>query len=104
MGAVARLAQKKARAQFFEDLYNSSGISVTSTLTPEKPKRLCDMSLPSPRIGPVTPDTGRAESKVGHLAKQIEEKEKLNRSLDSEIVSLNRSMEEEGGREAIYTQ
>ena len=52
---VAKLAQKKARAQFFEDMYNSSGMSVSSSLTPEKPKRLCDMNLPSPRIGPGSP-------------------------------------------------
>ena len=52
---VAKLAQKKARAQFFEEMYNSSGISVSSSLTPEKPKRLCDMNLPSPRIGPGSP-------------------------------------------------
>ena len=52
---VAKLAQKKARAQFFEEMYNSSGMSVSSSLTPEKPKRLCDMNLPSPRIGPGSP-------------------------------------------------
>ena len=52
---VAKLAAKKARAQFFEEMYNSSGISVSSSLTPEKPKRLCDMNLPSPRIGPGSP-------------------------------------------------
>jgi len=101
--AMSRLAQKKARAQFFEDLYNSSGISVNSAITPEKPKRLCEMNLPSPRIGPGTPEAGRPEGKVEQLAKQIEEKEKLNRSLDSEITSLDRSLEEEGDKEAVFT-
>jgi len=101
--AMSRLAQKKARAQFFEDLYNSSGISVNSAITPEKPKRLCEMNLPSPRIGPGTPEAGRAEGKVEQLAKQIEEKEKLNRSLDSEITSLDRSLEEEGEKEEVFT-
>jgi len=89
---VAKLAQKKARAQFFEDMYNSSGISVSSSLTPEKPKRLCDMNLPSPRIGPGSPTMDKP--KVEQIVEMIEEKEKLNRSIDSEAnSSLNRSME-----------
>merc|ERR550532_2663085 len=89
---VAKLAQKKARAQFFEDMYNSSGISVSSSLTPEKPKRLCDMNLPSPRIGPGSPTLDKP--KVEQIVEMIEEKEKLNRSIDSEAnSSLNRSME-----------
>ena len=62
---VAKLAQKKARAQFFEDMYNSSGISVSSSLTPEKPKRLCDMNLPSPRIGPGSPTLDKPKVKFG---------------------------------------
>jgi len=89
---VAKLAQKKARAQFFEDMYNSSGMSVSSSLTPEKPKRLCDMNLPSPRIGPGSPAMDKP--KVEQIVEMIEEKEKLNRSIDSEAnSSLNRSME-----------
>jgi len=95
---VAKLAQKKARAQFFEDMYNSSGISVSSSLTPEKPKRLCDMNLPSPRIGPGSPTMDKP--KVEQIVEMIEEKEKLNRSIDSEAnSSLNRSMETEPKRE-----
>ena len=92
---ITKIATKKARAQFFEDMYNSSGISVSSTLTPEKPKRLCDMNLPSPRIGPNSPAMDKAEGKVEHLTKQIEEKERLNKSLDSDVSSLNRSLEQE---------
>jgi len=95
---VAKLAQKKARAQFFEDMYNSSGISVSSSLTPEKPKRLCDMNLPSPRIGPGSPTLDKP--KVEQIVEMIEEKEKLNRSIDSEAnSSLNRSMEVESKKE-----
>jgi len=95
---VAKLAQKKARAQFFEDMYNSSGMSVSSSLTPEKPKRLCDMNLPSPRIGPGSPTMDKP--KVEQIVEMIEEKEKLNRSIDSEAnSSLNRSMETEPKRE-----
>merc|ERR1712210_13209 len=87
-----RKSQKKARAQFFEDMYNSSGISVSSSLTPEKPKRLCDMNHPSPRIGPGSPTLDKP--KVEQIVEMIEEKEKLNRSIDSEAnSSLNRSME-----------
>lgn len=93
--AVTKLAQKKARAQFFEDMYNSSGLSVTSSLTPEKPKRLCDMNLPSPRIGPGSPVIDKVEGKVELLAKQIEEKEKLNKSLESDTTSLDRSLDDE---------
>jgi len=93
--AVTKLAQKKARAQFFEDMYNSSGLSVSSALTPEKPKRLCDMNLPSPRIGPGSPQTEKLEGKVELLAKQIEEKEKLNKSLEEEVSSLNKSIDSE---------
>jgi len=95
---VAKLAQKKARAQFFEEMYNSSGMSVSSSLTPEKPKRLCDMNLPSPRIGPGSPTMDKP--KVEQIVEMIEEKEKLNRSIDSEAnSSLNRSMEVESKRE-----
>merc|ERR1712080_429171 len=93
--AVTKLAQKKARAQFFEDMYNSSGLSVTSSLTPEKPKRLCDMNLPSPRVGPGSPQAEKVEGKVELLAKQIEEKEKLNKSLDSDVTSLERRIDNE---------
>merc|ERR1712088_100754 len=97
---VAKLAQKKARAQFFEDMYNSSGMSVSSSLTPEKPKRLCDMNLPSPRIGPGSPAMDKP--KVEQIVEMIEEKEKLNRSIDSEAnSSLNRSMEAEPKKEAV---
>jgi len=99
---VAKLAAKKARAQFFEEMYNSSGISVSSSLTPEKPKRLCDMNLPSPRIGPGSPSMDKP--KVEQIVEMIEEKEKLNRSIDSEAnSSLNRSMEAEVKREAVVT-
>merc|ERR1712055_426533 len=99
---VAKLAQKKARAQFFEEMYNSSGMSVSSSLTPEKPKRLCDMNLPSPRIGPGSPTMDKP--KVEQIVEMIEEKEKLNRSIDSEAnSSLNRSMEAEVKREAVVT-
>merc|ERR1712223_1719525 len=99
---VAKLAAKKARAQFFEEMYNSSGISVSSSLTPEKPKRLCDMNLPSPRIGPGSPSMDKP--KVEQIVEMIEEKEKLNRSIDSEAnSSLNRSMEGEVKREAVVT-
>merc|ERR1712088_793476 len=95
---VAKLAQKKARAQFFEEMYNSSGMSVSSSLTPEKPKRLCDMNLSSPRIGPGSPTMDKP--KVEQIVEMIEEKEKLNRSIDSEAnSSLNRSMEVESKRE-----
>merc|ERR1712032_577379 len=95
---VAKLAQKKARAQFFEEMYNSSGMPVSSSLTPEKPKRLCDMNLPSPRIGPGSPTMDKP--KVEQIVEMIEEKEKLNRSIDSEAnSSLNRSMEVESKRE-----
>merc|ERR1712088_865050 len=97
---VAKLAAKKARAQFFEEMYNSSGISVSSSLTPEKPKRLCDMTLPSPRIGPGSPTMDKP--KVEQIVEMIEEKEKLNRSIDSEAnSSLNRSMEAEPKKEAV---
>jgi len=99
---VAKLAAKKARAQFFEEMYNSSGISVSSSLTPEKPKRLCDMNLPSPRIGPGSPSMDKP--KVEQIVEMIEEKEKLNRSIDSEAnSSLNRSMEAEVKREAVVS-
>jgi len=99
---VAKLAAKKARAQFFEEMYNSSGISVSSSLTPEKPKRLCDMNLPSPRIGPGRPSMDKP--KVEQIVEMIEEKEKLNRSIDSEAnSSLNRSMEAEVKREAVVS-
>jgi len=99
---VAKLAAKKARAQFFEEMYNSSGISVSSSLTPEKPKRLCDMNLPSPRIGPGSPSMDKP--KVEQIVEMIEEKEKLNRSNDSEAnSSLNRSMEAEVKREAVVS-
>jgi len=67
---VAKLAAKKARAQFFEEMYNSSGISVSSSLTPEKPKRLCDMNLPSPRIGPGSPSMDKP--KVEQIAESVE--------------------------------
>jgi len=96
--AVAKLHQKKARAQFFEDMYNSSGISVTSSATPEKPKRqLGEINLPSPRFGPGSPVVEEVvESKVEQLVERIEEREKLNLSLDStNTASLNRSMEVE---------
>merc|ERR1712080_84641 len=99
--AVTKLAQKKARAQFFEDMYNSSGLSVTSSLTPEKPKKLCDMNLPSPRVGPGSPQAEKVEGKVELLAKQIEEKEKLNRSIDSEVISLNKSIGDEMVKETV---
>jgi len=99
---VAKLAAKKARAQFFEEMYNSSGISVSSSLTPEKPKRLCDMNLPSPRIGPGSPSMDKP--KVEQIVEMIEEKEKLNRSIDSEAnSSLNRSMEAEVKREEVVS-
>jgi len=99
---VAKLAAKKARAQFFEEMYNSSGISVSSSLTPEKPKRLCDMNLPSPRIGPGSPSMDKP--KVEQIVEMIEEKEKLNRSIDSEAnSSLNRSMEAEVKRESVVS-
>jgi len=92
---VGKIAQKKARAQFFEDMYNSSGISVSSSMTPEKPKRLGDMNLPSPRFGPGSPQLeGKVEGQVETVVKKIEEKEKLNKSMDSEVISLNRSFEE----------
>merc|ERR1712110_1015670 len=82
------------------DMYNSSGMSVSSSLTPEKPKRLCDMNLPSPRIGPGSPAMDKP--KVEQIVEMIEEKEKLNRSIDSEAnSSLNRSMEAEPKKEAV---
>jgi len=96
--AMAKLHQKKARAQFFEDMYNSSGISVTSSTTPEKPKRqLGEINLPSPRFGPGSPAAEQVvESKVEQLVERIEEREKLNLSMDStNTTSLNRSMEVE---------
>merc|ERR1719278_618460 len=50
------------------------------------------MNLPSPRIGPGSPTLDKP--KVEQIVEMIEEKEKLNRSIDSEAnSSLNRSME-----------
>merc|ERR1719266_1160306 len=60
------------------------------------------MNLPSPRIGPGSPSMDKP--KVEQIVEMIEEKEKLNRSIDSEAnSSLNRSMEAEVKREAVVT-
>jgi len=95
-----KIATKKARAHFFEEMYNSSGLSVTSSVTPEKPKRLCDMNLPSPRIGNLSPGEQRSEGRVETLSKLIEEKERLNKSIDSDVISMNKHIAEEQAVEA----
>jgi len=72
---TAKLAQKKARAKFFEDMYN----------TPEKPKRLDLNSMGNNSIVTSTPITDQPVSKVQALIKQVEENESRNSSLSYDV-------------------
>jgi len=73
--STAKLATKKARAKFFEDMYN----------TPEKPKRLDINSMGNNSIVTSTPITEQPASKVKSLIKQVEENESRNSSLSYDV-------------------
>jgi len=70
-----KLSAKKARARFFEDMYN----------TPEKPKRLDLNSLGNNSIVTSTPITDNPANKVQALIKQVEENESRHSSLSYDV-------------------
>jgi len=78
-----KVVQMRARAKFFEEMYN----------TPEKPKRV-DLHTDS---GMVTSTPIQPLSKVGALVKQVEDIESRNNSLDYE-VNINDSIEQESDK------
>lgn len=81
--ANTKVVQMRARAKFFEEMYN----------TPEKPKR-ADINSDS---GMVTSTPIQPLGKVEALVKQVEEIESRNNSLDYE-VNINDSIEQESDK------